>query len=727
MLCIPMPQNEESPKSLLSRYSEKNFFSNVSLALNVRSEDAGSNPRFLFGGLKEVKKFASGVESSLNLDLDKWFYGQAAGFTDDSPVIWNGCEIPRAFFVSGKARLCPCCIKGEIIHQSADFSFFSSCPVHQVKLHESCPNCKKPISWNRGSIQCCQTCNFQFKALAEVPMHRPAEGTLMEWVRSGDATAVSQCLKFLKALRGFYTKEIFHAGVLLEVAVKLHQGDTADLLEFLSVLYPAGTLTNRLILAPLILACGDSMEEIKQRLEPLLAGIQNQSRSLQPTATLNKTTLRLEEVEFALNITAQTRRKLTANEFLKEVQDNASRKQVDTKSLLDFFEIVEKAKIPSVEPAIERWERLSLKLVNNMTLLKQGKASVTEHNWAAGCSGFWIKPEVSKHEVPADGYEVPADGLLTFDEFAQVAQTYSDAIRRVVKAGLVLPDVEKKGKTGAKFSVKTVDSFCKQYCFSSEIAKSVKQGSTILGAVLSGAGVEPVSGPKVDGALVPLYRRSDLDGLDVLSLVERKEFKSNAGRKKEGTVLYDRDTWMSSKEISALFEFSPVELSSAVAQGHLKVGVPLGRESDNCRYYLRESVLAFKEKLQTSILVDDAYVQLGISKAEFYKRFVASEFVRLIIIGKHSWIMRDDYLRVEEDCRLYIGTETATRLTGAPPRHFRNLINTDRISKVSSKETITAGFLDLIRRRDLSIHAVMAPGYRLKSGPEDEANHLVSK
>lgn len=720
MLCIPMPQNEESPKSILSRYSEKNFFLNVRLALNVRLEDAGSNARFLFGGLKEVKKFASGVESSLNLDLDKWFYGQAAGFTDDSPVIWNGCEIPRAFFVSGKARLCPCCIRGEIIHQSADFSFFSSCPVHQVQLHESCPNCKKHISWNRGSIQCCQACNFQFKALAEVPMHRPAERILMEWVRSGDATAVSQCLKFLKALRGFYTKEVFHAGVLLEVAVKLHQGDTADLLEFLSVLYPTGTLTNRLILAPLILACGDGMEEIKQRLEPLLAGIQDQSRSLQSTATLNKTTLRLEEVEFALNITAQTRRKLIANEFLKEVQDKASRKQIDTKSLLDFFGIVEEAKFRSVVPHTENWERFSLRLVNNMALLVQGKAKVTEHDWAEGCAGFWIKPEVSN-------YAAPADGLLTIDEFAQVAKTYSDAIRRVVKAGLVLPDIEKKGKTGVKFSVKTVDSFCRRYCFSSEIAQSVKQGRTIIGAVLSSAGVEPVSGPKVDGALVPLYRRSDLDGLDVLSLVEKKEFKSNAGRKKEGTVLYDRDTWMSSKEISALFEFSPVELSSAVAQGHLKVGVPLGRESDNCRYYLRESVLAFKEKLQTSILVDDAYVQLGISKAEFYKRFVASEFVRLIIIGKHSWITRDDYLRVEEDCLLYIGTETATRLTGAPPRHFRNLINTDRISKVSSKETITAGFFDLIRRRDLSIHAVMAPGYKLKSGSDEGADSSVPK
>lgn len=721
MLSIPMPQNEESPKSLLSRYSEKNFFSNVRLALNVRYEDAGSSARFLFGGLKEVKKFASGVESSLKVDLDQWFYGQAAGFTDESPVIWNGCEVPRVFFVSGKARLCPCCIKGEIIHQSADFSFFSSCPIHQVELHEACPNCKKPISWNRGSIQCCQACNFQFKALAEVPVHRPAERTLMEWVRSGDAATVKQCLKILKALRGYYTKEVFEAGILLEVAVKLCQGDTADLLELLSALYPVGTPTNRLILAPLFLACGDEgMEEIKRRLEPLLAGVQNQSRSSQSTSLLNKLTLRIEEVEFALNITAQTRRKLTASGFLKDLQGKGTRKTLDTKSLLDFLGIVEGAKLRSTVQHTENWERFSLNLVNNMALLVQGKARVADHDWADGCAGIWIKPDVANDEAPADG-------LLTIEEFAQAASTYPDAIRRVIKAGLVLPDVERKGQTGAKFSAKTVDSFCKQYCFSSEIAQSVKQGRTIIGAILSSAGVEPVSGPKVDGALVPLYRRSDLDGLDLLRLVEKKEFKSNAGRKKEGTVLYDRDTWMSSKDVSALFDFCPVELSSAVAQGHLKVGVPQGRESDNCRYYLRESALAFKEKLETSLIVGDAYVQLGISKAEFYKRFVASGFVGLITIGKHSWITRDDYLRVVEDCRLYIGTETATRLTGAPPRHFRNLINTDRISRVSSKETITAGFFDLIRRRDLSIHAVMSPGYKLKPRSEEGTDCLVPK
>jgi len=718
MLSIPMPQNEESPKSLLSRYAEKNFFSNVRLALNVRSEDAGSNARFLFGGLKEVKKFASGVESSLKVDLDKWFYGQAAGFTDESPVIWNGCEIPRAFFVSGKARLCPCCIKGEIIHQSADFSFFSSCPVHQVKLHEACPNCKKPISWNRGSIQSCQSCNFQFKALAEVPTDKPAETTFLEWVRAGDATLVNRCLRFLKALRGFYAKEVFQAGVLLEVAVKLHRGDTAGLIESLAALYPPGILANRLVLAPLFLACGDGMEEIKALLRPLLAGSQEQSRAAGALSTLNRKTLRLEEVEFALNITAQTRRKLTASGFLKDVQEKGARRQIDTASLLDFFAMVENAKLRSVAQHAENWERFSPNLVNNAFSLREGKACVTDHDWSDGCSGFWIKSEISKHEAPDDG-------LLTIDEFAQVAKTYPDAIRRVVKAGLVLPDLKKNGKAGVKFSAKAVDSFCKQYCFSSEIAQSVKQGRTIIGAILSSAGVEPVSGPKVDGALVPLYKRSDLDGLDLLSLVEKRDFKSKAGRKKEGTVLYDRETWMSSKEVSALFGFCPVELSSAVTQGHIKVGVPPGRESDNCRYYFRESVLAFKERLQTSLVVDDAYVQLGISKAEFYKRFVASNFVTLIKIGKHSWITRDDYRLVEEDCQLYIGTETATRLTGAPHRHFRNLINTDRISKVSSKETITAGFFDLIRRRDLSIHAVMAPGYTLKSNPEDEVKHLV--
>lgn len=719
MLSKPMPQNEESPKSLLSRYAEGNFFPNVNLALNVRNTEAGNSTRFLFGGLNEVKRFATGLEQSVSVDLGNWFYGQTPGFTDESPVIWNGCEIPRAFFKSVHARVCPDCIKEKIIHQSADFSFFSSCPVHKLKLFDLCPNCNKPISWKGGSIRFCQSCGFQFEGLMRVPVQRSAEVTFMDWIRSRSVSDVGQCLKFLKVLRSYYSKEVYDSGVLLEVAVKIQQGSTEGLLDLLAPLYPAGVLPNRLILAPLFLSCGEGMDTIKDQLKPLLPGIHDKTRPHRSQPICQKNTLRLKEVEFALNIEAQTRRKLTQAKFFKAVDNKGSHLQFTVESILAFFEILESAKIKGNVSHVENWDRLAPNLVNNMELLRQGKAVVSDTDWGDGCSGFWIRVGLSSNPLPEDG-------LLGFDEFAEAAKTYPDAIRRLVKSGFVKPDTDRNGKSGAKFSREKVESFCEKYCFSSEIAQIVKQGRTIISAVLTSAGIEPVSGPKIDGALVPLYRRSDLAGLDLMSLIEKKDFKSNAGRKKEGTVLYDRETWLASKEVSTLLGFCPVELSSAVAQGYLKIGIPLGRESDNSRYYLKEGVLAFKDLMILATATQDCYTRLGISKAEFYKRFVGSNFVGLIKIGKRSWITREDFLRVEADCRLYVGTETATRLTGAPQRHFRNLINTQRISKVSSAETITAGFFDLIRRQDLAIHAVMAPAQALKTVTEVSSDTSVS-
>lgn len=708
MLLKPIPQAEESPKSLLSRYTEGNLFPSVRIALNVRREDSGSTTRLLFGELNEVKNFAVGVEKSIPVDLGEWFYGQVSGFTRKSAVIWSGCEVPYEFFIPVKARICPCCIRRKTIHQSADFSFFSSCPIHRVKLFDSCANCKKPISWKRGSILSCQSCSFPFERLTELPTNRLAEITLMDWVRSGRSEAVSQCLNFLKALRNYYSKEVFESGVLLEVAVQLQQGNTASLLDLLAPLYPAGILPNRLILAPLFLASDGDLAAIRDQLKPLLPGIYDESRLDRSVPTPQKNTLRLEEVEFALNIEGQTRRKLTGANFLKIADNKGSHLQITVESTLALFGVIDRATVKAEVPHDEKWTRLAHDLVNNLELLRQGKAVVSDTDWANGCWEIRIRVDQSSEVLREDGF-------LDFDGFAQLAKTYPDAIRRLVKSGFVKPDVDRQGKSGAKFSAEAVESFCEKYCFSSEIAQLVKKGRTIISAVLSSAGVEPVSGPKIDGALVPLYLRADLAGLDLNSLVEKKKFKSNAGRKKEGTVLYDRQTWISSREIGELLGFCPVELSAAVSQGHLSVGVPPGREGDNSRYFLRDSVFAFKEILSVAINTQDAYSQLGVSKAEFYKRFVGSGFVKLIKIGKRSWITRDDYLRVEQECRLYIGTDTASRLTGAPPKHFRNLLNTDRISKVSSMETITAGFFDLIRRQDVAIHAVMAPAQALKS------------
>lgn len=707
MLVKPIPQVEESPKSLLSRYASGNFYPSVRLALGVRAENSRNSRGFLFGGLSEVKQFASQLEGFMQVDLERWFYGQAAGFTDESPVIWNGCEVPYDFFIQSRVRVCPCCIGNRVVHQSADFSFFSACPVHQVKLHEVCGGCKKDIPWSYGTIDRCRHCHFQFKALEEIPLCRPSENLIMDWVRSGDRTSFNRCMGFLRALRGFYPRGVFESGVLLDVAIKVSQGETSGLLELLAPLYPAGIVPQRLILAPLILSCGPDSENIKQKISALLPGIVHTSQTELSTEAIGKPYLRVNEVEFALNISANTRRKLVEHGFLSDAQRLNGLRQVDTASVIKFFSLLNASMIKSVTFPSDKWDRFGASVLNNTVLVAQGKAQLNLHDWSNGCAGLWIKPIVKNPRSKPDG-------LLSINDFARAANTYPDAIRRAVKAGIVTPDPREDSKAGAGFKPETVESFCKQYCFSSEIAQETQLGRTIISTVLSSVGIEPVSGPKVDGALVPLYKRSDLEGIDVRALIQRKEFKSNSGRKKEGTVLYDRETWMSSKEVIDLLGFCPLELSSAVSQGYLKVGVPEGRERDNYRYYLRSSVLAFKSLIDSAIPIPQVPSKLGISKTEFYKRFVHTGFVKIMKVGKKSWLTAADFNRAEQDCERYVGTETATKLTGAPFRHFRNLINTDRISKVSSSETITATCFNLIRREDISIHAVKDSGSQLK-------------
>lgn len=700
MLSKPIPREEESPKGLFARYREGNEYKSVPLALNIHHDYFKRYAQFLFGDHSNVRLFTYHLGTRIDEDLGRWFYSQEEGFTSESPVIWNGSLIPRVFFLPSKTRICPCCIQELKLHQSADFSFFSTCTIHGLKLYEACSSCQHPFSWMNGSLKTCAKCQTSLPNLPQERMERPAEATLMQWVRERKHELVNSCLLFLQAIRLYYPKEAFESGLLLEVAVKLHQKDTSLLLDRLSRIYPKGMLPNRFILAPLLLSCNSGdFNEIERLLLPLLDGLMDcDGGNNEP---VKKQAANLEEVEFALNISAQTRRRLQAKGLLREIKSDSRLVKIEMCSIIELVGLLQGATtlVVNRQSGTRTGKTVSLQkeLVNHLILIQQGRADVISDGWSQGLRGFRCRLR-TEEIVVADQHK------LNINQFATEAKTYPDAIRRLVKAGFIKADFPIPGRRGVLFKAENVQAFTRQYCFSSEIAAQVGMGRTIIGAVLDSAGIKPVSGPKVDNALIPLYRREDLEGIDLIGLIHRGEFKSNAGRKKGNPSLYDQEIWMSSAEVAQVFDFCPVELSQAVDMGYLKIGIPQGRESDNRRYYYRESVESFKILLSKATLTQDAYRQLEISKSEFYKRFVHSGFASIIKIGHRTWICEEQYARVKEDCDLFIGLHTASQLTGAPHSHFRNLASTNRLLLVKPEETITAGFFDLIRRRDLAIY-----------------------
>lgn len=66
----------------------------------------------------------------------------------EKPLAWNRDTV----------RYCPICLReSEYWHFEWEILFVDTCPDHEVWLHDQCPECRKPLSWNRPLLLKC-TC-----------------------------------------------------------------------------------------------------------------------------------------------------------------------------------------------------------------------------------------------------------------------------------------------------------------------------------------------------------------------------------------------------------------------------------------------------------------------------------------------------------------------------------------------------------------------------------------
>lgn len=707
MLVAPIPRPGESPKSLLNRFAMENLFPSVPVSLDIPYADGNSTTKYLFGDVPQVRKFASRLRDSQNLDLEDWFYKHSSGFTQDSPVVWKNCRVPMAFLAPKASRICPCCIKKNFIHQSADFLLFETCVTHQKRLIDTCPTCFEPLSWINGSIGSCRWCKANLSELLGIDDDRPSEKILLKWVELGESERFEHAANLMNSLRHFYPKEFIRKGYLLDAIIKIIMDEIESGLQVLASCYPVSWIPRRFVISPFFMAPGVDLNWANVKFVDHLKGV----IKVDNINAVTKDGLRVSEVEFGLNITSVTRRKLESEGFLQPSESTSGYSQLSSSSVFKLVQLVEGFSSKRKKDSKSKFQNFGAYLLRNLKSLGESNVEVSVHDWSEGLQGFKIRFE-------SNPVELLDPNFLDVVGFAEKAKTYPDAIRRAVHAGAISSDRPGNGRNPMLFSLRNVEEFCQKYCFLSEIGQLVGQGRTIISSILEANGIHPISGPLVDGALVPVYRRVDLQALDIVKLVKERKFQSNAGRKKNGVVLYDKDLWLPSAETASILGFSAQEISQAVCQGFLVTGVPDGRNADNRRYFTRLSVLAFRETLATSILIDDAREMLSISKREFQLRFLDSNFVQPIKISRRQWIRSSDLLLMKKDCQQYISLRTAGLLLGAPERHFRNLLSTRRIDSISSNQTISAQHIDLIARDQLLIHGVVASERSLWSTAE---------
>lgn len=313
----------------------------------------------------------------------------------------------------------------------------------------------------------------------------------------------------------------------------------------------------------------------------------------------------------------------------------------------------------------------------------------------------------------------PTD-LLSLEETAEQLGTYADAIRRIEKAGHLTRHVRAnaQGRQHITFTSEEVQRFDREYIFVGNLATQLSTGATSLSDRLAAVGVSPISGPRVDGALVNVFRRTDLLDVDLQKVKALKNYPTRTGRKVAGVVRYDKKRWLTSTEAAESLGITVQQVAALQRSELLVSDTPPDREADNRDYFLRTDVEKTRCELDAMIDIDTAAAQVGLTRREFVVRFIESGFVQCVSVWKKQRIRRVDLQRIQENLVKYLSAAQAGEILGTHSRYLLNAERAGRIQRVPEHECGMKGAA-LFRRQD-----VLA----LKDGPEIESQRRgVSK
>ncbi|MCC5796355.1 MAG: TniQ family protein [Methylophaga sp.] len=129
-----------------------------------------------------------------------------------------------------------------------------------------------------------------------------------------------------------------------------------------------------------------------------------------------------------------------------------------------------------------------------------------------------------------------SDELLDIAQVAEALSIYKDAVFRTIAVGLLKTVELRINKTVKSYiNQDELEQFQTSFIFVNEIAKQYQCNPTNLSDKIIDEGVRPISGPGIDNNLVFIFKREDVEALDMASVIHKTGYKTKTGRPKKGT------------------------------------------------------------------------------------------------------------------------------------------------------------------------------------------------
>lgn len=688
---VALPRPAESPLSLLKRTAEANGFPSLqTLAAHCTGMPARNPLRLMLGSAPLVETLGREVGNHEG-DFLSAFYRQIPGLTSRSPVRVQGVLTPLSWLRTQTHRVCPGCAREGWLRVIHDLAFVDACPHHRCVLLSHCPRCAAALRWDAGSIARCP-CGYDLASAERTEVDCTGALRVLAYLQTGASDPFRRLNTILRILHWDRIRAPEERNRVLNLATALAEnrpGALPALIEESRRARPG--LPARALAAPW-LAARDA--DLRRSMEALLEQASPEYPGDCQRCDCATQALGLAEVTSLFGISAKALNTLVVAGLLEKTVNKRYRQvQYPLQSLCRFLQSL--APPPPGRDAVTTGRSLisagsERALVVRVREIQGGCLKVIAADGRQGLRG--VRVTASRRRTPG-----PPARCMSVTRAAARLHTYPDAVRRVIRAGLLAVVAEHRRGTTVFLNISDVDAFDRDFVFVGELARRLGVGHTTLSARLAHLGRLPVSGPAVDGALVALYRRADVDSLDRAQITAVTTFKSHAGRKKGDPERYDRRRWVRSTDAAEALGVSAQALRVLAAHGLLRASVPPGRGSDNRRYFTAASVQSARRWLNTAISWEQAARILRRSLPSLKHRFLRSSYVRPVKIGTRQWIGADEIERMRLHLEQFCTCAEADTWHQAPLKHFHNLVTTGRIQPVPSQETDGVDSVTLLR------------------------------
>jgi TniQ len=688
--CRPIPRNGESIRGLLMRAATLNGWKSTSQFISTISKELITsdihsltlNPDKYLKLLKKMNIDSSSIVISPRREH----------YNHRHNVVLNGIYLDHHHYRTQQAAICPVCTAQNGYHHYVfDLRFVNACHIHNVSLLDACPGCNTPLTWKKDFLLGCTACGRDLLQQAE---HEDAADTvfIIELIESQQHEMISSIADMYSAMSIMANLDWLSPEMRPAKLATLSVRDYEKFQKIMCQLLEKSNLHPRLLMysfltskSDFVSSCSLDIFEKSDLRDSYKALNTGKSVTLSMGAQILGISVKLlrdlieRRIIYARKLggTAGWEVSLDSiNQLLCKLSQLRSTELTKAKSLMKLLN----------HPQFNRT------FAEVIAALLAGEVRHVGFSLSTGISSIQVG------DIP-DNYFTPevdlSDSLNMRSAASKFGWSYNH-MQQLTKVGAI-PSFMKPGNTNTKMvRIKDIELFNEKFVISSILAKEFGARPLTLPKLLMHHGLKPAYSPSTHDCNCYVFRRQDIESIDLQSIVEQPLPTGSWGAPKGSRKRHYKGV----KTGQAAFELGiPHQtITALIRRGILNkssdrpYGNAVTRESLN-------NLISYKDSADY-IELEAVLENLNLAHDEFHKLFIQTDLVEVVDLHFLKLIHQRDISLMKEILDNYLTSAQAAQKLDEQKYQFRNRVKQGQI-KPSKSLTGSKYTLDLFLKTEV--------------------------